>query len=91
LLLADGSVHLTTEGEPTGLYVGGVIEGGRFAPEGDVLGEGPMEQAGAVGWLELLDQSFYAAQSGRAPVPPYVEGAMTAEGLFRPSTRRVAY
>ena len=91
LLIADGSVHLSGEGEPTGLFVSGTMEGGRFVPEGDVQGDGPIGTAGTPGWLELLDGSFTVSDTGREPLPPYVAGAMTPEGIFSPTSRQVAY
>jgi hypothetical protein len=92
LTLEDGNVHFDQDGTPRGFYVAGVIEGGRFIPEGDVLGDSPaVEELGTAGWLELLDASFYGAASGREPVRPYVRGTLSADGLFRPSERKVIY
>jgi hypothetical protein len=64
---------------------------GRFAPRGDVVGDGPLGEAGAPGWVELCDPSFHGAQTGRPPFPPYVEGFRLPDGAFVPSTRRVVY
>jgi hypothetical protein len=89
--LADGAVHLAGDDEPVGLYVSGVIEGGRFVPEGDVLGQGPIGASGTPGWLELLDGGFHPRHEGREPGRPYVAGTMTAEGVFSPGSRQVAY
>ncbi len=91
MTLADGSIHLAAEGEPSGLYVKGVVEAGRFVPEGEILGEGQLAAEGAAGWLELLDGNFYSEEAGREPMRPYVEGAMDIDGVFRPTTRRVVY
>lgn len=91
LLLADGTVHVSSEGAPTGLFVSGVLEGGRFVPDGDVQGEGTLAAPGIEGWLELLDGSFYSARSGRAPLRPYIAGTMGRDGSFSPSSRKVAY
>ncbi len=90
-LLADGSVHFANEGDPAGLHVLGTIEGGRFIPEGDVLGDGPIGLDGSRGWLQLLDGSFYPMQAAGAPLTPYIEGAMTPDGGFSPTSRRVVY
>lgn len=89
--LVDASVHLAFDDEPTGLYVSGVIEGGRFVPEGDVLGQGLIGAPGTPGWLDLLEGGFHARKDGHEPGRPYVEGTMTAEGLFSPASRQVAY
>ncbi len=94
LLLATGQTQLQGSNEPVGLYVAGVIESGRFAPQGDVQGDGELAgegEDGQPGWMELIDGSFYGAQTARAPTPPYVQGRMDAEGLFHPTSRRVVY
>ena len=79
------------DGAPAGYYVEGTLDSGAFAPEGDVLGQETPAEAGTPGWLELMDGSFYAAQSGRTPRRPYVEGSMGQDGLFRPSIHIVNY
>ena len=91
LSLADGAVHLAGDGEPSGLYVAGVVEGGRFVPEGDVLGQGPIGAAGTPGWLDLLDGGFHPRQDDREPPHPCIEGTMSAEGSFSPASRQVMY
>ena len=91
LWLADGTVHLASEGEPAGLFVAGSIEGGRFVPEGDVLGLGPLGATGTSGWLELLDGNFYTDGCGHEPLRPFVVGTMQTDGTFSPTSRQVIY
>ena len=91
LSLADGGVHVAGDDTPLGLYVAGVIEGGRFVPEGDVLGQGPIGTPGTPGWLDLLEGGFHPRQDGREPPRPCVEGTLTADGAFSPASRRVTY
>lgn len=91
LSLADGRIVSTTDRPPAGVYVRGKIRDGRFSPEGDVEGEGPLGEAGQPGWMELLDGTFHGEQTGRPPFPPYVKGYMTPQGEFRPASRKVVY
>jgi hypothetical protein len=80
------------ETPPEGLYVAGKVAKSRYLPEGEVMGEGPIGAAGgAPGWLELMDQGFHGAQTSRPPFPPYIEGVMTNDQGFVPSSRQVHY
>lgn len=76
---------------PSGLHVRGSLQGGAFAPEGDVLGEGPLGDAGQPGWLELASGQFFPDFTARPPFPPYLRGFKTPQGEFRPSSRTVIY
>lgn len=76
---------------PGGLHVRGATQGGVFTPEGDVLGEGPLGDAGQAGWLELASGQFFPDFTARPPFPPYVRGYRTPQGEFRPSSRTVIY
>ncbi len=87
LLLADLSVHPCDQAAVAGLHVRGRLLDGRFSPESDVLGDGPLGEAGAPGWVELGERRFVGAQTGRPPFPPYLEGMIDAEGIFRPTSR----
>ncbi|MFX0066352.1 MAG: hypothetical protein ACFFC7_29665 [Candidatus Hermodarchaeota archaeon] len=91
ILLVDGSIHLESEKPPQSLYVRGYIQGEIFLPEGDILGEGPLGEAGHPGWMELTNGIFYGMETSRPPFPPYVEGYRTPKGEFRPSSRQVVY
>jgi peptidyl-dipeptidase Dcp len=92
LALADGSVHRDLEATaPVGFHLAGRVLEGAFVPVGDVLGEGTLGTDGHPGWLELRDGSFHGDETGRAPIPPYVRGFRSAEGVFAPSTRSVTY
>ncbi|MEW5850083.1 MAG: hypothetical protein AB2A00_14940 [Myxococcota bacterium] len=91
LLLKDGSIHPDTDGRPQGLYVGGKLVDGRFTPEGNVQGDGPLGESGSPGWMELNDGSFHGDQTARPPFPPYIKGYRTREGEFRPKSRLVNY
>lgn len=89
LLLEDGSVH--DGAPPEGLYVKGRRDGERFAPTGDVEGEGLLGEAGQPGWMELSSGTFYGDQTGRPPAPPYLRGYREPSGTFRPASRTVTY
>lgn len=88
LELASGKVVAVA---PQGLHVRGAMEGGVFVPEGDVLGEGPLGEAGQPGWLELASGQFLPDFTARPPFPPYLKGYRTPQGEFRPSSRTVIY
>ena len=54
VLFNDCSIHPDSDGAPSGLYVRGRLEEGRFVPEGEVQGEGPVgASTGTPGWVEL--------------------------------------
>jgi len=96
MLLVDGSVHFASDGTAHGYYIAGTIEGGRFIPEGDVQGEAPADDdasppSGTTGWFELEDGSFCSPTSGRGPARPNVEGVLSVDGQFHPTSRRVNY
>jgi len=77
---------------PEGLHVAGKVADSRYLPEGDVQGEGPIGAAGgSPGWVELFDQSYHGAQTSRPPFPPYIEGVLTNDQGFVPSSRTVRY
>ena len=86
------TMRVQVDGDPpaSGLYIPGSVEGGAFRPSGDIEGEGPIGAGeGAPGWVELADQSWHGAQTGRAPFKPYLEGNLTNDGVLTPSSRRV--
>ena len=91
ILLADGSVHRSEPPPASGFYVVGKIERRRFAPSGAVLGSGMLASDGQAGWMELRDGAFYADDSGRSPVAPYVRGRKGEDGVFRPDDQKVVY
>jgi len=91
MLLSDGSLHRNEPPPATGFYVEGTIARGAFTPTGDVLGSGLVGGDGRPGWLELRDGAFYADDSGRAPVSPYIHGTMGADGVFRPTDHKVIH
>lgn len=76
---------------PPGLHVRGSQDGDFFVPQGDVLGEGPLGEAGTPGWLELGPRQFQPDRVARPPFPPYLQGYLTPQGEFRPSSRTVVY
>jgi hypothetical protein len=89
LLLTDGSYHDDGAPPPLGLYVPGTRSDDAFVPEGDILGEAELEPRGEPGWMELTDGSFHPQVAARQPVPPYVAGFRSEEGIFYPSTRTI--
>ncbi len=91
ILLADGSFRTFDDGIPSTAYVEGTLDSGAFVPDGDVRGGEGIEATGTAGWLELMDGSFYPAQSERLPRRPYIDGFMGQDGLFRPAARQVQY
>jgi hypothetical protein len=91
LLLADGSVHRNEPPPASGFYVLGKITRGRFLPSGGVLGSGMLGSDGRAGWVELTDGAFYADDSGRTPLPPYVRGHRDEDGTFRPDDQKIVY
>jgi len=84
------AVEVQDQPPATGLYVKGKVANRMFVAEGDIEGEGQVGAAGgSPGWVELADQSFHGAQTGRPPFPPYVEGLLTKDGTFSPGSRTV--
>ena len=77
VLFNDCSIHPDSDGAPSGLYVRGRLEEGRFVPEGEVQGEGPVgASTGTPGWVELRDERFRPAMIARPTLPPYVDALL---------------
>ncbi|MCP5120805.1 MAG: hypothetical protein GY953_59185 [bacterium] len=74
-----------------GFYIAGEVGGGHFQPVGEIQGDGAFGSEGHPGWLELTDLTLHGAETGRAPLPPYVEGRLGDDGVFRPASRKVNY
>lgn len=87
--LKDGKLHRGLDEAPIGLYAAGNMENGRFAPGGEIEGDGPLGAPGTEGWLDLATGAFIARGQPKPP-PPFVEGAMTPSG-FSPGSRKVVY
>ena len=92
-LLADGSYHAAMAPPRYGFYIlGNVMGGDEFHPVGEVQGAGEVVEAGTSGWMELIDGSFHPSSStGPRPEAPYVAGVMSQDGIFSPTSRRVAH
>ena len=87
--IKDGELHHGLDEAPTGLYLGGDLEGEQFAPGGDIEGSGPIGAAGEKVVLELRTGRVVKAGEPR-PAPPLVDGTLTTSG-FSPKTRKVTY
>ena len=73
---------------PEGFYIKGIIEESRFVPQTEVLGMGELAKSGRYGWLELNTREFFAMESEKKAITPFVKGYMTERG-FLPSLRMV--
>lgn len=91
LVLATGQTAPARGDAPAGYYVLGQVTDGVFVPESDVLGSGPVNVAGHPGWMELASGHFFGAETARAPIAPYVRGAMTKDGFVPSSPHIVRY
>lgn len=88
LELASGKV-LRGGAPPSGFFVRGRMQEGRFIPEGDVEGDGQLGDSGMPGWLEVADGSFHGDQTARPPFPPFIRGVQSSSGEFRPTSREI--
>ncbi len=89
LILTTRSIQ--PEPPAAGFYIAGELRGGHFQPTGEIQGDGAFASAGHPGWLEIADLSFHGDETGRAPFPPYVQGRLGDDGVFRPASRAVSY
>ena len=87
-VLQNGTYLDTPPADANTFYIAGIRENNLFKPETLVLGKGNMSKAGTPGWYEINARQFYAMQTAKAPVSPYVKGYMTESG-FSPSSREV--
>ena len=89
--LVDGTLHPAEPPPAWGFYVVGQIIDEAFMPQGDIQGEGEFGESGTPGWLELIDGAFRPTTAASAPMPPYVRGYMSDDGMFAPVQRQVMY
>lgn len=90
LVLSTGKLRALT-GEPLqGFHVPGVFVH-RYVPGPQVEGDGTLADntQGTPGWWELWGGGFQPAPTARPPMGPYVQGIMTREGVFIPTSRTV--
>ncbi len=87
-MLKNQSVVSAQKTAPEGFYVKGVMEGGRFSAQSNVLGIGQLATSGRYGWLELNSREFFPMESDQKANTPFVKGYITPQG-FVPSEREV--
>lgn len=93
LSLANGRLLPIDKAAPSGFYLRGELDGGKFTPTSkQILGEGTLATPTATnkyGWFELSDLQFFEMQSGRQAQSPFVKGYWSKETGFIPSSREI--
>lgn len=87
-VLKSREVVPSQKAPPTGFYVRGKIERGRFKPKSMVLGIGDLATSGHYGWLELNSKEFFPMESDRKADMPFIKGYIVKDE-FKPSERDV--